>query len=626
MEKKKKKRKSIFRILSMILVCLFCAFALTGCVGGGGGGGNSSGGGNQSGGNNPGSSGDNKPSNSLGEIEVPKTPTSDDFLLGAIGVYDIDADKKVFYDKYSEEFMSFNDLITRQFTSLASIICGTLNNVYGGGGSSLISFEFGKKNISYNLSEILSGVEYTYNANDYICMSNVMGGCFLDCLWNDVDADGIGNLEYDLDDNYTVIHAHPNTGYGWTQPNLTIEDLTTKLEELYKSCYEITDDITVIGFTEKFKTVVQEYIIKNVIGSAYDRSINSTTIVKNNSNPTTWELYSNIELRNAFQNYKNYENVIPKLIDSAFKASVNGINLNAWDVDVAGISLYPKLTRTQYIFYDNIEDLQDIKPEEEDFDVNDIKPSQNSGGLSDVNADKGELVDGVYLRQLKNIILIPKLSDAFKNEFKESSFKLDSLFIDFKTEEGETILDFTWSGFARGNAISETTVKFEDGSYEIKFGDQIIKGEKPKDSPITDDGKLTVDNRFYESDMNSMSFTEEDLLKYEFVDAVVSSDGLSAGLSLEEIINASFTLGKEGEQGNVLASKESPHKFLNVYNRLFKVEINKDDNTITTTILLDDNLIKMTFNYNNGDSIPQTYLMKFSIYRKGNSDNSDSFF
>ena len=612
MEKKKKKRKSIFRILSMMLVCLFCALALTGCVGGGGSGGASSDG-NQSGGSGSGGSDKDGPSNPLDEIEIPKIPTSDDFLMGAIGVYEIDGDKKVFYDTYAEDFMSFNELKTRQFTSLASIIQGTLTSVYGGGGFSTINLNFGKKSLSYNISSILSGVNYT-SPNYATCFSHAMTGC---TLITDMVDDGNGGYQY----NYEYLH---NTGnLAWLRSSLSVEDFATQLEEVYKTCYGIPGDIEVLGFTEKYKTAVQDYIINNIIGSALYTSSEASSAIANISSPTAEFVHNN---KASFQNYKNYENVIPKLIDSAFKASINGINLYAWSVDSAGISLYPKLTKTQYIYYDNIDDIQDINPEEKGFDPNEIDPSQNFGSLEDVTFDKGERVDGVYLRQLKNIILIPKLSDAYKNEFNETNFKLDNLFIDLQTESGETILDITWSGFAGGNVIDETFVAFSDGSYEVEIGGEIIKGEKPEDSPVTDDGKLTLDNEYYSSDLNSISFSEDDLLNYEFVDATVSSDELSSGMSLDDIVNGSFTEGKEDEQGNVEKMTEAAHKFLNVYNRLMKVEINESDNTVTTTILLVGNLINMKFNYDGGDDIPKTYLMKFSIYKVGNSEDFDSLF
>ena len=97
-------------------------------------------------------------------------------------------------------------------------------------------------------------------------------------------------------------------------------------------------------------------------------------------------------------------------------------------------------------------------------------------------------------------------------------------------------------------------------------------------------------------------------------------------MSLDDIVNGSFTEGKEDEQGNVEKMTEATHKFLNVYNRLMKVEINESDNTVTTTILLEGNLINMKFNYDGGDDVPKTYLMKFSIYKVGNSEDFDTIF
>lgn len=613
MEKRKKNKKFIYRILSMILFCLFCAFTLVGCVGGGG----SSTGDKPSGGNKP--TTPTTPSKPLDELEVPKVPTSDDFLMGAIGVYEIDGDKKVFYDKYSEDFMSFNELKNRQFKSLATIIQKTLYDVYGGGVDTSVSLQFGKKNISYDLSSILSDVSYV-KPNNAVCFIHAMSGCTL--ITEEVD-DGNGGFTY----NYEYQH---NSGNAWLQSSITIDGLATELENKYKEVYGITGEITTLGFTEQYKTAVLEYIKESIIGTALYTSSASSKSIANVSNPTAEFVTNN---KDAFQNYKGYGDVVPKLIESAFMATTEGLTLSAFVIDSKGISLYPKLTRTQYVFYDNIDDIQDdtTKVSADDFDVeNIIDPSKYEGDLSNIQIEKGEKVPGTYLRKLKNIILIPKLSTAYKEEFKQTNFQLANLMMDMQTKTGSTIVSLSIAGVASGTEIANTDVKFSDGSYTIEIGGEVINSPKPADSPVTDDGKLKIDNEYYSSDSNAIEFKKEDLLNYNFVDAAMKNDALTSGVaSLDELISKTFVSGVEDTNGDVTKNDTNKtHQFSSVYNRLFKVELN-DDGTVTTTILLDTNLINIGFNYYSESGtkltdIPETYLMKFSIDRKVETPELDN--
>lgn len=642
MENTKKKKFSIFRILSLILICIFCACTFSSCgaflppdkgsTSGGSSGGTSSGGGSSSGSGSSGSLDDLKPPN-FGKQENSFSNVND-VIMGAIGVYEVSGSEKVFYDKHSGTFISFNELVDRQFDTLATVLYHGLDYVYGSAGGTGVNLNgFGNTSVDIAFTNLLDKNSILPSSDALNYGNAINGGYTLNVTETNEGVDPDTN-EPILTYTYAYDTATVVADNAWKIKIDDVDDLVGALKYIYlnpvskttnstsldfsdtamKTAYKDKTlaqlnpgnvELDVIGFNEVYMWNVMYFLGYSVIGD-----VNMNNSITNHNIVTAEGIdgaYVNTN-KDAFQNYKGYHLILKELVNNAFKLTINGLGISAFESDTEGVSLFPKLYREQFVYYDDVEKIQDYQQNYGDstFDPN-KDPVIGDNGL-DIEIPSGDdfdedfeyeeekvAIEGSNLRKLKRIILIP---------YTATMFKLESANVNMQTKSGSDVEKFLlkvyWSGIADGTTINDTFVKFSDGSSSIEMTD----GEKievdAKSETVDTEGRLKVDTVCYDTDNEEITFANDNLKQYGFT----SAESGVTGINLEDLVDGAFTSTAE----------DTSIKYVNIYNRLFNYDIaNK-----TYTININKNLINVDFKYysEGGDllsQIPLAYLMLFGL-------------
>lgn len=628
MEKKARSRMFNFgKIIIALLLCLFCSLSFSGCVGrsGGGGGGSSSGGssgsGSGSGSGGSGSGGSEEGGEDTPEDTGPSINNFNDVFLCAIGVYQIDGTEDVFYDKHTGTLVSYNDLVERQFDTMATYIYNTLNRIYGPSqtGASFTVSGFGDaKTIEYGPlisnpdQKIITGFSTGELARkDYLNYTNsISGGYKLNATDN---GDETYTLAYDtsvtLTDNawvgkdyFTKDYIKKTLGYIYTHQQTVAApnaELTFNSDGVLKNYYannfvlNNTDivnfdfkTIDSLGLTNKYIWNVAHYIAFSLIGkNNIEASINNYNTVFTGSNITELNATNFETLPASLERYKGYNIVLADLLSDIMNLNiVPGTNTISITDCTAETTCFPELKKEMYIYYDKIDDLCDANNEDmnaeggsdEDYDFSDDEDGEDFDESAMDNIDVGTAF------KLKKAFLVPKI-DISKNNI--SSFGISGLLLGYQAEEEGTYkVELSIGGLDKdGKEIEPTSISI-DGGTNID-GTKVIYDETYKFSEDLVDVSIELGT---------------ELSNVEF-------DGVG---DVEAFITNSFRSQTRTVNYASGGSKTIGYGYLNIYNSLI------DSNGNFTAL---KNILELNFDYYSSSGtklteIPSTYLMYFYVF------------
>lgn len=578
-----------------------------------------------------------------------------DVFLGAIGVYDIDNSREIFYDKYTKNFVSFNSLIDRQFNTLGKILYEGLTNIYG----NVSGFDAGKiiyisscgysSDITFDMSMFQVESDVHYDKTNYVTNASynfkdaIYGGYRL--IGKEItNQDGTTSIIYDYDESQRASHAWRMSGFSesdlinalkWIYLNtyktygtnlwskftnsfnfLAPELKNTDLKGVYNQTLIVptvdNSEISSIGFTEDYAWNVLYYLAYSVIGE------------------TNVERQSQIGGVNAdnyllYEAYKGYDNVLPKIVyyafnygkeknffcvtehnkDSAMNNTLNG-NFKS--------TIFPMLERNEYIFFDDLNDICDAEEVNNEFNEDDMIDPKDA-----IDLDNKKIMEELNkktikvgsLRKLKKIILIPNIKEGYKLD----EFSINDISICFSLPTGVSQVEVeVYSNLLdkEGNITKDQKTKFNDGSFSFEVDDAGSDTGKSKiesegkSENISSDGKLIVDD-FPGLNKNGAQFSifekteDSEKVKYTSVDDIM--------IFSESFTQISYDVPSTGEKIECAR--------LNVYNNLFNITCDENGKYVYT-INTSKNLIELYFKYYayGGDeleSIPNTYLLDFGI-------------
>lgn len=643
MGKMKSNKKGIFKKIVAGIVAFISGLALVGC-------------GATSGLGNIGSNIEEPKFENPYEGEMEKLVDDyNDVFLGAIGVYDIDNSREIFYDKYTKNFVSFNFLIDRQFNTLGKILYEGLTNIYG----NVSGFDAGKiidigscgysSDITFDMSmfQVESYVHYdktNYETNASYNFKDAIHGGYRLVGKEITNQDGTTSIIYDYDESQRAGHV-------WQKSGISENDLINALKWIYLNTYKTygtnlwskftnnfnflepelknTDlkgvynqtlivptvdnsEISSIGFTEDYAWNVLYYLAYSVIGA------------------TNVERQSQIGGVNAdnyllYEAYKGYDNVLPKIVYYAFNFGqqkntfcvTNDNNNSAMNNTLNGnfkSTIFPMLERNEYVFFDDLNDICDAEEVNDEFNENDIIDPKDA-----IDLDNNKIMEELNkktikvgsLRKLKKIILIPNIKEGYKLD----EFSINEISICFSLPTGDSQVEVeVYSNLLdkEGNAINDQKTQFNDGSFSFEVDDAGSDTGKSKiesegkSENISSDGKLIVDD-FPGLNKNGAQFSifekteDSEKVKYTSVDDVK--------IFSESFTQISYDVPTTGEKIECAR--------LNVYNNLFNITCDENGKYVYT-INTSKNLIELYFKYYayGGDeleSIPNTYLLDFGI-------------
>ena len=620
---KKKKNKGFWKTLAIALVCIMSIFTLSACMGMGGGSFSS---GSSSGGSSGGSTGGNEPSEPDDDPKDDQESTYiddyNDVFLGGIGVYDVDHTAKVFYNKYSNEFVDFDTLLNRQFETLATVLYEHLNYVYGessfNGSLSAFNATFDNGLDDSPIYDTTNSLKYPGTINSVYTLKKTET--------RDPETDEVLSTSFEYIDTASAVSAGEEANPMWHKTIGSANDLVGALRYIYKkpvktangvtlNIYDDSElisayngfsnsdsdnsDITTIGFSKDYMWNVLYYIAYGVIGEKnITNSKNASFVV---GQTVTADNYT------SFNKYKGYEYILPKIVEKAFKMVVSGGAITksdyyCFDVDnyskFAENTIYPILNRKEYIFFDDINDICDAEkdefiPDDIDFDNPDKK--------MDFDDLENQTVKVGSLRKLEKIIMLPNI----KSGYKLNEFSCNDLFLCLTTESGEMEVKLSKNVIDRNGTIVQDQVKFTGNGYSIDIGD----GKKVEAEPgeeITDQGHLIL-NDFPGVNKNSqfVSLFEDTKTAEAFKYTSIADTSLVTNAFKED----KYTVATTGEEINMAR--------LNVNNKLFKIKIDKKGD-YEWTVDIDKNLIELTFEcYAKGgsklDNPSPVYLLAFDF-------------
>lgn len=669
MEKKRTKKKKFLRSLALILVSILSCFCLSGCMGMSGTGG--SGGSSGSSGGNTGSTTNQKP-----QFDNPYSGGSEDSItnynnvfLGAIGVYEIDNNAKAFYDNYSGAYVDFNYLIDRQFETLATVIYNSLHCAYGDPTYNFNGDVAGYGNgVSFAFGNVVT--ETIYNDANTLKYSNAInGGYAMEKIETEVD-DGQGGTTTVTEFKYSDITI--NTYRVWKNTNFTVSQIANQLRYIYANPVSVStnsdlklvgtgstdttltnlknkytsftgtlgtnESISTIGFTKEYMWNVLYYVAYSLVGEEnINNSLDNASIVfnGNNMNTVTAENYL------SFDAYKGYEKVLPNLISNCFKLILNGKNIvvgTNYCFDINNYNsffdktLFPILTREEYIFFDDVDDICDAEGEKSSDtsmdsgkDWSNIDPSEveefDPDSVEDEDALNNKTTKVGSLRKIKKIIMIPAIN---KSKYKKENFSINNLSICFATKSGEVEVEILTNIIDQsGKEYLNQQLKYDDGSFSTTLPDGTVVdnnsennakedgGSNKKDEMVTSSGHLIIQstpstNKY--SNSATIFKSESDSEDYKF-----------SSVSKQDIIEGSFTKTSYDVQST---GEKIEIGRINVCNQLFTLtQSDTSMNGVTSTISINstkNNYIEFVFKYyNKGGSalsyIPELYLLDFSF-------------
>lgn len=578
-----------------------------------------------------------------------------DVFLGAIGVYDIDNSREIFYDKYTKNFVSFKDLIDRQFNTLGKILYEGLTNIYG----NVSGFDAGKiidisscgysSDITFDMSMFQVESDVHYDKTNYVTNASynfkdaIYGGYKL--VGKDfTNPDETTTRIYDYDESQRASHAWRMSGFSesdlinalkWIYLNtyktygtnlwskftnsfnfLAPELKNTDLKGVYNKTLIIptvdNSEISSIGFTEDYAWNVLYYLAYSVIGETNVERQSQTDGV----NADNYLLY---------EAYKGYDNVLPKIVYYAFNFGqqkntfcvTNGNNNSAMNNTLNGnfkSTIFPMLERNEYIFFDDLNDICDAEEVNNEFNEDDMIDPKDA-----IDLDNKKIMEELNkktikvgsLRKLKKIILIPNIKEGYKLD----EFSINDISICFSLPTGVSQVEVeVYSNLLdkEGNITKDQKTKFNDGSFSFEVDDAGSDTGKSKiesegkSENISSDGKLIVDD-FPGLNKNGAQFSifekteDSEKVKYTSVDDIM--------IFSESFTKISYDVPSTGEKIECAR--------LNVYNNLFNITCDENGKYVYT-INTSKNLIELYFKYYayGGDeleSIPNTYLLDFGI-------------
>jgi len=649
------KKLKIFRILVALLLCLFCSFSFVGCVGRGSfvGSGNSS-------------STDKDPDDEDDKTEPPaKTEVNidnlNDVIMGAIAVYDIDATEEVFYDDYAQKKMSFESLVDRQFTTIATYLSTALNRFYGNSTDATITIEgFGtNKSINMNLlisnnnQKVLLGLSNAVLTNsDHLNYSNAIEGGYKLIVTESVDPDNpegppiytasydintlvgenawknsgkinIADIKKDLMYIYNNIHVVQASGDIITFAGDTDVSLRGYYSNTFNSGSINATDITSIGISREFIWNIAYYVAYHLIGADnVDHSVDYYNTVFNSNATAVQEVTSDAESILAFQNYKGYNYIISELVSKLPQLYIPSTTSNNIQVSNATSSdwdktLFPSLNRQLFMYIDNIDMISDANNLDElnapPFNPDDYKYEYDPNEkLDDPDNYEEEPVEHGKARSLKQIILLPYIDRSKYPQLQ--GFSIDGAMLGFKSSTNakyqvEVVVN---AQYQDGNTVSENATFDVGDNNNLEFGGEKIEYEdylKPEGEESETKVENIVNNKleFDNSDfMSSESFADLSFPlgggKFDFIKT-------SSGQDAKGLITASF----KDESETINYKKDSLTRtvgYIKVYNQLILPDGSLD---------LGNSKIVLTFNYYNSagsllSDIPATYLMMLSFY------------
>jgi len=653
MEKNKSKnKKKLWVIITSLLLCLFCSFSFAGCMGSVGGsssgGGSGGSGGSSSGGGSGGSSsgGSGSGGSSSGESGSGTTTQNNiddynDVYYGAIGVYEGNPDEKVYFDKYTQSKVSFNDLQYRQFSTMGTFLFNSINRIYGDGkinGSETNYYTtnlFGSTktiNVSdaiiSNNQKIIAGLSTATlgGSNQLNYRNSILGGYKLNVTMSDSGStDASGNTIYNLESlSYGTSMVSANK---WKYQNINAEFLTKALAYIYLHEKPVTNpdndvsfasdietnlrsyysglnlsevnsvnlsEITYLGLSRDYLWNVCYFVAYSLIGQTnIENSINNhNKIFVSEAFTPLSDGHVNEDLVNAFQNYKGYHIITREMCTNMFNLCVSSDSLigysNYFNQDESTGSwektLFPKLTNNQYIFYDKIEELSDAKNDinfPEDTDDGEFDPDAEFDEDS-FDEEKFDFVPEGSAFKLKQVILLPFINSE---KYKGNDFKFGGVLVGFRSADGNT--------YQVGMNVDTI---FNDG-IEINNSALIMESEEIVDNRVVFDGEYKLSQ-----DLTDAAFDENGTFK----NIELKDDSSDIG----ELISNSFTTQIKSKNYIDGTNKDYAIGILNVYNQLFlgSGELN-----------LGKNRIIISFDYRNSNgsavgAIPATNLMYFYVY------------
>lgn len=641
MKKEQKRTKKVINILTALLLCFFCAFSFVGCMGMGYSGSSSSGSG--SGGSSSGGSG----SSGSGSTTTPSEPEEEviyiddmnDVMLGAIGVYDIDDTEEVFYDKYQNKKVSFNELKDRQFSALASYIYNSLEQIYGSRDASNIISSYGSSKsfdwasiINDSNQNAIAGLSGTLTNSSQLNYANSINGGYdlvietaQEQVFDDQGQpvlDDLGNITYqEVYKGYYYDTATILTANAWKSSNsFNYENLKKALQYIYSNSVAVSnkstqgldfstnDDlrsvysnismsdssilsfdmssIDTIGFSIDYMWNVLYFLGYSVVGeNNINNSIQNYNSVFSGSTIRSFtQDYYNSTVEEAFEEYKGYNIILADIVENAFRLVINeSAQLGYSDeyfTSTLDNTLYPKLKRYEYIYFDDIEDICDA--EEDSFDADEDYDW-------DSDDDSWQYVTAGTARKLREIIYLPNINSS---KYKNTTFALDGLLIGLQTVSGDVEVEVSFNAIYNNDTSATEKVSF------------------PSDYSIVSNGNILVNSEFNLNDnLIDGSFYEEVTDKGPYALGSVQSSDTS--IDVVSLITSAFTT----ESYTVDSTSEKMNLgVLNVYNNL----IGFDTENGTTTLNLNKNIFTLTFNYYiNGqlqDIAPSIYVMYLSLF------------
>lgn len=614
MEKTSKSTKFGFgKIIITLLLCLLCSLSFVGCFSYGGTRGTSSGSSGSGSGSGGSSGGSGGGSGESGDSETPNIDDFNDVFSCAIGVYQINGSEKVFYDKYKNELVSYNDLVERQFDTMATYIYSTLNRIYGvsGSGSSFTISGYGAdKTLNYDTlvsntnQKIITGLSLGVLENkEYLNYANSINGGYK--LTTTDNGDGTYTVTYDttntLIDNawkgkskFSKNDIKKALGYIYmNQQNVANpnEDLTFNSDSILKNYYVDTFNlantnvinfdfgtINSLGITKEFVWNVAYYVAFSIIGETnINNSINNYNTIFSGSNINKLNSSNISTLPSALEVYKGYNLVIADLMLDIINLNIATNSSLSINNKTSDNTCFPELKKEMYIYYDKIDDLCDAN--NDDLSADDDF-SFNFG--DDFDEEEFDKVDAGTAFKLKKILLIPTI-DTNKNNI--SSFTISGLLLGYQSENSGTYkVEMSISG------LDKEGKNIDPKKLVVEGGDNI------------DGTKVEYDETYKMS---------EDLVDVSIdLGADLNNIVMVDGSDIQTLINDSFKKQTRTVNYSSGGNRSIEYGYLHVYNSLIDGNGKLD---------VKESLLELNFKYysNTGSElseIPSTYLMYFYVY------------
>lgn len=620
MKKQGKTKSKLKKIFSNIVLCAMALFMLTSCMGSGGGGMVAGGGSSGSG---------DTPENPWAGSEENMVQDYNDVLLGVIGVYDVDNDKPVFFDNYTGSYLSFTNLLDRQFQTLATVLINSLNAVYGNSkqftGSTAIS-GYGKS-LSLDFNKVVTATVYRerddVNGAKLNYENAINGGYKLESITKTDDTTGEITTIYNYSETEIASVTNEQDGsvsypYKWKRTTLpSVSEVTSALRYIYNHTEQAVnvrdlqnpalknkymnfggttttnpEECKLLGLSEDYMWNIAYYLSYSIVGESnisYSYT-NRNQVFNGNVLKTVTE-----ENRAYFEGYKGYDVIIPNLVQNAFKLVIAGnkvvpTNNFAYDINnydtIYATTLFPMLERNEYILFKDIKDIADAEQLAEE--TGDYDYSGSSGSVEDYDydssADANKTVKVGTARKIKRLILLPQIDSS---KYKKSDFSIAGLSFCLTTTAGECEVDIVTNATDNSGKTLNESIKYDEGSSVTKSGRLIVQS-KPKPN------KYTM--------MATICNTEEESEKYRF-----------SNISNPNIIINSF----QDTSYVAPTNKKINISRLKVSNNLFK--ITKNNNVIEFDLKEIKNRMNFDFKYysrNGGalEKIPDLYFLSFDIF------------